>query len=323
MRAVFRTRFSSITAAATVVFLAACGGGGSTPSPSPTPEPSAPASTAPSVEASASETAGGPAAITAPDEVEAGVDFEVEWTGPDAQGDYITLVPAGATEWTFTDPYFNTNVGPTGTLVAPTTAGAYEIWYVNGADDSVAVSVDITVTPFTGSLLADDEVPAGAEFEVAWNGPDGPGDYVTIVPKGATQWTGADDYFNTTEGSPSTLVAPIEDGEYEIWYVTGSDAETQATRPITVLPLAVTLDAPDRVNAGEEFDVAWTGPDGPSDYITIVLTGSAEGSYNDYEYTTAGPTVTIRAPDAPGNYEIWYASDRVPGTFESIPIIVE
>jgi len=74
---------------------------------------------------------------------------------------------------------------------------------------------------------------------------------------------------------------------------------------------------------GTEFSVSWTGPNGPSDYITIVPAGSAEGAYLDYAYTAAGNPVTLGAPAEPGDYEIWYASDHVSGTFASITIVVE
>ena len=116
-------------------------------------------------------------------------------------------------------------------------------------------------------------------------------------------------------------VAPGPYYEYEIWYVT-ADGETQSTRPVTVADLEVTLDAPDSVTAGADFEVEWTGPNGPSDYITIVPAGSAEGAYLDYVYTNSGGPVELTAPDEPGAYEIGYASDRVGGRYESIPIIV-
>jgi hypothetical protein len=87
-----------------------------------------------------------------------------------------------------------------------------------------------------------------------------------------------------------------------------------------VRPYVVTLDAPDEVNAGAQFEVEWTGPDGPSDYITIVPAGSAEGAYLSYAYTRDGSPATLTAPDDPGAYEIWYASDL--GTYASIDITV-
>lgn len=317
-----RLRAIGLVLATVIILVTACASAGqatpsesaeATPSPSPTAEPSE--------EPSPSEADSGDPGVEGPAEVEAGAEFEVAWTGPDDRGDYIAIVPAGATEWTNTDPWFYTANANPGTLVAPTTDGEYELWYVYGDDEEVLASADITVTPFEGALLATDEVPAGAEFEVAWNGPDGPGDYVTIVAKGAERWTN-ESYFYTYTGDPGTLIAPIGAGEYEIWYVTG-DGVTQATRPVTVTALAVTLDAPATVASGDSFEVEWTGPDGPSDYITIVPAGSAEGTYLDYAYTSEGNPVTIIAPDEPGAYEIWYASDRVGGTFESIPITVQ
>jgi Ca-activated chloride channel family protein len=68
--------------------------------------------------------------------------------------------------------------------------------------------------------------------------------------------------------------------------------------------------------------VTWTGPDGPGDYVTVVPAGSPEGTYLFYAYTANGSPATLTAPETPGNYEIWYASDRVEGTFKSIPIAV-
>jgi Ca-activated chloride channel homolog len=306
-----------------IVMLIAAGCAGASPA---TTEPSTAASPTPSesasVEPSPTEDAGGGGepAVEGPADVEAGAEFEVSWTGPDDQGDYIAIVPEGATEWTSADPWFYTANANPGTMVAPTADGEYELWYVAGADEEVLASSPITITPFEGALLAPDEVPAGEEFEVAWNGPDGPGDYVTIVAEGTDRWSN-ESYFYTSAGDPGTLIAPIEGGAHEIWYVT-ADGETQSTRPVTVADLDVTLDAPDTVAAGADFEVEWTGPDGPSDYITIVPAGSAEGAYLDYAYTTAGSPAELTAPDEPGAYEIWYASDRVEGTFESRPIIV-
>ena len=55
------------------------------------------------------------------------------------------------------------------------------------------------------------------------------------------------------------------------------------------------------------------GPNGPSDYITIVPNGSKVGTYTSYASTATGNPVTIKAPNTPGEYEIGYASDRTQG----------
>jgi Ca-activated chloride channel family protein len=252
----------------------------------------------------------GEATLDGPAEVGAGEKFSVNWTGPSAPGDYITIVAAGAQKWT-TEPWFSATKGATpGSLVAPVKDGAYALWYVSGADDTILARRAIRVTPFSGALGGPAEVEAGSNFDVAWNGPNGPGDYVTIVAAGTAKWTN-ESYFYTANGNPGTLVAPLDVGSYELWYVTGTDDATMATRPITVAPYTVTLDAAAQVQHGATFTVKWTGPNGPSDYITIVPVGSPPGTYTSYAYTANGSPVTLTAPDTAGNYEIWYASDRV------------
>lgn len=315
-------RFGSTAAGLMVAILVA--GCGSTAAPATTPviTPS-PVAATPVVTPTAAVTpppATGPANLDAPSEVPAGSKFTVNWTGPNAARDYVTIVAAGAAKWT-DEPYFYTTVGPSGSLVAPTTDGAYALWYVSGADDTILARRALRVTPFAGTLTAPDSASAASKLEVAWTGPNGPGDYVTIVAAGAARWTN-ENYFYTTVGSPGTLVLPLEAGAYELWYVTGGDSRTMVRRAITLTPVEITLAAPAAVNRNATFQVTWTGPNGPQDYITIVPAGSPEGTYASYAYTATGNPVTITAPSGPGNYEIWYASDRIEGTFKSIPIVV-
>jgi hypothetical protein len=68
-------------------------------------------------------------------------------------------------------------------------------------------------------LDAPDQVAPGAEFSIAWSGPVKAGDYLTIVAPGATRVANGAAYIYLTGGSPGTLVAPTESGDYEIWLV--------------------------------------------------------------------------------------------------------
>jgi Ca-activated chloride channel family protein len=320
-----QVRAGLILATLLLVVLAACGGGsGATPTatPSPTAEVT-PSPTAEATEAATPSPTPNPdeATLEGPAEVEAGADFEVAWTGPDAQGDYIAIVPASATEWTFSDDYFNTNSGSPGTLKAPTTPGPYELVYFDGATDGPIARAPIEVTPFSGDLLAPEEVAGGTLFDVAWNGPDGAGDYITIMEVEAGNWNG-EDYFSTSSGSPGQLVAPIKAGAYEIRYISGTGAVVQAARPITVLELEATIDAPDEVAAGEQFDVEWTGPNGPGDYITIVPEGAEPRTYLSYFGTSVGSPGTLTAPEEPGEYELWYVTATQYGIFARTPITI-
>lgn len=310
------------SAVALVLLVSACGGGGqASTQPTATPSPSTAASASASAAASASTGPTGPATLDAPQEVAAGAEFQVAWTGPNAAQDYVTIVLPSVTKWTV-EPYFYTHSGTPGKLVAPVVDGAYALWYVAGADNTILARRAIRVTPFVGTVQGPSQVQAGTNFEVTWTGPNGPSDYVTIVAVGTTQWTD-ESYFYTKAGSPGKLVSPLGPGAYELWYVTGNSRAPQVRQPITVTAYVVTLQAPATVKAGADFQVTWTGPNGPSDYITIVAAGAAAGAYLDYAYTASGNPATITAPAKVGNYEIRYASDRVKGiTFKSIPIVV-
>lgn len=260
-----------------------------------------------------------------PEEVQAGQWFEVVWTGPDNRTDYITIVPEGAPEGDW-DSYFYTENGNPATLQAPLEAGVYEIRYSTEQvyPNPTLFSMTVNVVSSDYGVMAPPDAMAGSSFQVSWVGPDNPGDYLTIVPEGTPEgdWAG---YAYTSSGNPCTLTAPTEPGVYEVRYSSEQTIPnpTLAFTIIAVIPIEITLSAPETVTAGEDFFVEWTGPDGSLDYITIVPTGSPEGSYDSYQYTSAGSPVTLNAPAEPGDYEVWYASDRVEGTFASIPITVE
>ncbi len=305
--------------------VAACGGGGTAATPTPAAATVAPATVPPATAAPASvaptNPATGPANIEAPESVEAGTEFDVTWTGPNGDRDYVTMVAPGTTEWT-NEPYFYTVDGNPGQMTAAAAAGPYELWYVQGADDQVLFRTTIMVTPFQGDLLAPESVVAGTEFEVTWNGPDGPGDYVTIVKAGATKWTDEPYFYTASGGNPGTLQAPIEDGAYEVWYVLGAAETVEARIPIVVTPFTATVEAPVEAAPSSTFDAAWTGPDGPGDYITIAPVGSPEGTYLSYCYTYVGPTCTLTAPDASGPYEVRYVTGDEK-TLASDPIAIK
>jgi Ca-activated chloride channel family protein len=299
-----------LVALAFTLLVAACGGGAATPTPAPATVP--PATTAPATEAAAPTTAPtnastGEPSVKGPAQVAVGTTFEVEWTGPNADGDYVTIVAAGATKWT-NEPYFYTENSPSpGQLTASAIAGAYELWYVSGADDAVLAKASITVSAFVGTLDAPNSVEAGTVFEVSWTGPDGSGDYITIAPAGAPAWTN-EPYFYTNTGSKGTLQAPIDAGAYEVWYVSGVGNTIQLRRPITVTPYSASVDGPGQAAPGASISIAWTGPKGQDDYITIAPAGSPEGTYSNYCYAYQASPCVINAPDTAGAYEIRYVT---------------
>jgi Ca-activated chloride channel family protein len=296
--------------------VAACGGGGAATTTTAGEVTTAATNATTSTTARSADTV----TLDVPAEAGAGTEFTVAWTGPNNQGDYVAMTAAGADEGTYTS-YFPTQFGGTGTLLAPVSAGAYEVRYVDGESDGTVHSVTITILPFLVELTPPDTVAGGSEFEVAWSGPDGPGDYVTIVPVGSAEGF-FESYFYTKDGNPGVLVAPVIVDTYEIRYVTGQ-VDTLGSVEIPVTQFVVTLVAPAEVGTGDSFEVTWTGPDGPGDYITIAPAGSVVGTYLDYKYVNGGSPLSLTAPPDPGDYEIRYVSERVPDLiFEAIPLVV-
>ncbi|MEM7441694.1 MAG: VWA domain-containing protein [Pseudomonadota bacterium] len=258
------------------------------------------------------------ATLSAVSEASSGNPIAVEWTGPNSRNDYITIVEAGAPAGTYND-YERTTAGSPLEINAPDGVGNYEIRYVIGQSSRTLASVPLTLVAATATLDAPIEALAGADIDIAWSGPDNQNDYITIVEAGSPEGT-YNDYERTTAGSPVTVTAPDGIGNYEIRYVIGQSSRTLASIPLTLVAAQATLEAPSEVGAGAEVEVAWTGPDNRNDYITIVEVGSPEGTYNDYERTTAGSPVSITAPDAIGTFEIRYVVGQSGRTLASVPL---
>src|SRR5690606_11711446 len=74
------------------------------------------------------------ATLDGPETAVAGSEFEVGWTGPNDQSDYVTIVEPGADEGTFIN-YAHTGNGNPAVIIAPDGLGTYELRYVHGPTD--------------------------------------------------------------------------------------------------------------------------------------------------------------------------------------------
>lgn len=110
---------------------------------------------------------GASASLDGPASVAAGAKFDVRWTGPDNNLDYIAIGDAQR-------PYIvyaYTKAGNPVQLMAPDKAGDYELRYILGNGDKVIATRKLTIGSVTASVTAPATAAAGDLFEVTWTGP--------------------------------------------------------------------------------------------------------------------------------------------------------
>ena len=151
-------------------------------------------------------------------EAPAGSRISVKWTGPNNERDYVTIVQKGAAEGTYLD-YKYTRDGNPVQISTPRESGDYELRYASDNSGKTLFSRPIKLVAATYKLEAPREAKTDSKIQVKWTGPNGQGDYVTIVKKGAPVGTYTN-YFYTRDGNPGMLTMPSEPGEYELRYST-------------------------------------------------------------------------------------------------------
>ncbi|SMX35983.1 vWA domain-containing protein [Maliponia aquimaris] len=243
------------------------------------------------------------ATLDAPASAAAGAGIPVGWSGPDYQGDYITVSVPGDEGYV---TYTYTREGTPLTLTMPAEPGTFEVRYVMGQKKRVLATQTIEVTSVSATLDAPDEARAGAPVLVGWDGPGYQPDYISVAEPGMEPGKYLA-YTYVREGTPLILEMPVEPGTYEIRYVAASDGRTViGTRPITLTEVTATLDAPDSIPAGGVLGVNWDGPDYKNDYIALAREGDPDNTHAVYAYTREDSPVVLKLPEGPGRYELRY-----------------
>ncbi len=248
------------------------------------------------------------ATLNAPASAHLNTPITVNWTGPNNENDFLTIVAPDAPNSAY-GKYTETAKGSPATLVTPNQTGRFEIRYVTGQGRQVLYRRAIDITAPKTTLDAPAEVIAGSPVSIAWTGVASKGDYVTIVPSDAKPGV-YQNYSDASKGSTLTINAPIEPGTYEIRYAAGNGKTILARRPINVVAAVIELDAPATAKAGEPVSIRWAGPNNKGDYLTIVVQGTRDGEYAHYSDTHRGTPATIKAPAKPGPAEIRYMSNQ-------------
>ncbi|MGD2132868.1 MAG: VWA domain-containing protein [Maricaulaceae bacterium] len=243
------------------------------------------------------------ATLTAPDTATVGAHLDVAWTGPDADRDWITVVAPDMPDNRYTD-YAYTRDGSPLNIRMPLDPGTYELRYVLRGQEVIARK-PIEIIPADVTLDAPASVGAGAEVSVAWTGPGEPRDWITITAPDAPDNTYTD-YAYTRDGSPLSIAAPVEPGEYEVRYVLDG-GRVIGRSPLTVTDATASFTPPEPpINGGATLSIPFEGPANPNDWITITAPDAADNAYTDYHYADRGSPAEIRAPAEPGTYELRY-----------------
>jgi len=288
------------------------------------PNPGTPAPSDPSTPA-----LDGEAAITSPPTAVAGAHITVTWTGPGNGADYIDVVPRdfANTSGEISYAYVRGSNG-TVTVRAPTTAGEYDVRYVLDLAGvrSVKVVAPLTVSGAQATLQAPAAAETGQALNVAWTGPNGPGDYVDLVKASHTATSGEITYAYTSAGSPAKIEAPSAAGDYLIRYVLEGPGgrKVSAASPLKVTASKATLTAPASAAKGQAFKVDWTGPRSSGDYVDLVKKGATATSGEiDYFYVGQAAFGELTAPEA-GDYEVRYVLEAPGGRAVLVtrPIVV-
>lgn len=165
-------------------------------------------------------------------------------------------------------------------------------------------------------------IAPGTEFEIGWQGPDAPGDFIAIAGPDAPAASFLA-YARTSAGNPAVLTAPGV-GEYEARYISAAGLAVLARVPLSVdvEPAAGGITAPSEVEAGAGLVVSVTGPGKPADYITIVETGAPDTAFGPYARLKGALEVALTAPDTAGDYEVRHIQASGQTVLDRAPLAV-
>lgn len=254
--------------------------------------------------------------IDAPANAIAGETLLLVWSGPDNEGDYLAVGPAGSEAYINFAYLYQGNPAP---LVMPIEPGVYELRYHEGQNDAVVFARSIEVNAADIHVAVPASAPAGETLQLPWVGPENEGDYLAVGQ------VGGEGYINFAylyEGNPAPLVMPVVPGEYEIRYHAGQDETVLFTSTIDLTPVTATLEAAETATAGEILTVTWDGPGYVYDFVAIGALDEEGYQSGSWRYTHEGNPLTITAPVAPGQYEVRYFLGQGEVAIASRPLIV-
>ncbi|KLK90338.1 hypothetical protein AA309_26090 [Microvirga vignae] len=250
------------------------------------------------------------ATLDAPAKGTAGSEISVTFTGPNAAEDWVGLAKTGTDANTFeAGAWVYADNGSPARLRLPAEPGSYEVRYVSGLDPKILAAKKIEVVPASATVTAPARGMAGTTIRVGFTGTGGGDTFIGVVKKRAEEGSWISGAYERPEGQQVSLRLPSEPGPYEVRFVLESNGtyKVLASTPIDVEPAVGSVSAPDQVERGGEVTVAFDGPKGEGDFITIVPVGAAPDAFTDYQNASPDKSsVTLDAPEEAGAYEVRY-----------------
>ncbi|GGD40293.1 hypothetical protein GCM10011358_25250 [Sinisalibacter lacisalsi] len=177
--------------------------------------------------------------VSGPEQVRAGDDVPVQWTGAVHERDYVTIVPVGSPD-NESGGYKRVQNASEAGLTAPDAPGLYEIRYVLNEGKRVLARHSLEVLAedaqlSTGAQLdAPASAAAGATIEVSWDVDSSSADQRITLARGDQPiftWIEA----HKIEGPPPLrLTLPEEPGQYELRFLDVIGQEVLSRAPIEV-----------------------------------------------------------------------------------------
>ncbi len=248
--------------------------------------------------------------VVAPASAAAGTNIEVRVEGDARPQDWVGIFRADVAGVDGYESWGGIGHNFQRTLVAPSTPGTYEIRLVDAANKQIRATVALEVVAAQTSLSAPGQVATGMPIPVSVQGDARPQDWVGVFPSttsgtdGYLSWGGIGSNFRRD------LVAPSSPGSYEVRLVDDANDIIRAVAPLTVTQGTATLTSPESAPAGSSFPIRVSGDARPQDWVGVFpLDSSGADGHLTWRGISSRLATDLKAPDAPGQYEIRLIDD--------------
>jgi len=157
------------------------------------------------------------------------------------------------------------------------------------------------------TLDAPDEAHIRQSIDIGWTAPQPDGGLIEIrgiAPNGRRLT------YAYVRGNPQAVTAPDQPGSYEIVYI--HEREVRASHPLSVVLPQASIAAQPNAGAGEDIVITFSGPMSQGDQITFAQRDGdlVRGTAYFYVANADGDTVTLRAPNDAGAYDVVYRTGK-------------